>query len=68
MAGKEDIVTRIARRSGHTKKATYEFMKIFGDILTETLADGERFHIHKVITFRPMSPDRKSTRLNSSNW
>ena len=53
MAGKEDIVTRLARRSGHTKKATYEFMKIFGDILTETLADGERFHIHKVITFRP---------------
>lgn len=57
MAGKEDIVTRIARRSGHTKKATYEFMKAFGDVLTETLADGERFHIHKVITFRPEYKD-----------
>lgn len=53
MAGKEDIVTRIAHKSGLTKKATYKFMKAFGDVLTETLVNGERFHIHKVITFRP---------------
>lgn len=53
MANKEDVVTRIARKSGHTKKATYEFMKAFGEVLTETLAGEERFHIHKVITFSP---------------
>jgi len=53
MAGKEDIVTRIAHKSGLTKKATYKFMKAFGEVLTETLCDGERFHIHKVFTMEP---------------
>ena len=45
MAGKEEIVTRIAHKSGLTKRATYKFMKAFGDVLTETLCGGERFHI-----------------------
>lgn len=49
MAGKEEIVTRIAHKSGLTKKATYKFMKAFGEVLTETLCDGERFHIPKVL-------------------
>lgn len=53
MAGKEDIVTRIAHKSGLTKKATYKFLKAFGDVLTETLVNGERFHIHKVLTLSP---------------
>ena len=53
MANKEDIITRIAHKSGLTKKATYKFMKAFGDVLTETLTNGERFHIHGIMTFRP---------------
>ena len=28
-------------------------MKPFGDVVTETLCDGERFHIHKVFTMEP---------------
>ena len=48
MAGKEDIVTRIAHKSGLTKKATYKLMEAFKDVLTETLLDGERFHIHEI--------------------
>ena len=53
MANKEDIITRIAHKSGLTKKATYKFMKAFGDVVTETLTNGERFHIHGIMTFRP---------------
>ena len=50
MAGKEDIVIRIAQKSGLTKKAAYKFMEAFKEVLTEILVDGERFHIHKVFT------------------
>lgn len=53
MAGKENIVTRIAHKSGLTKKATYKFMGAFKDVLTETLLDEERFHIHGVLTLKP---------------
>ena len=52
MAGKEDIVTRIAHKSGLTKKATYKLMEAFKDVLTETLLDGERFHIHGLLTLK----------------
>ena len=53
MAGKENIVTRIAHKSGLTKKATYKLMEAFKDVLTETLLDGERFHIHGLLTLKP---------------
>ena len=54
MAGKEEIVTRIAQKSGMTKRATYKFMEAFKDVLEETLAKGERFHFHKVFTMEPI--------------
>ena len=53
MAGKEDIVTRIAHKSGLTKKATYKLMEAFKDVLTEKLLDGEWFHIHGLLTLKP---------------
>ena len=57
MAAKEEIVTRIARKAGFTKKATYEFMEAFSEVLMETLANGERFHIHKIFTMKPIDKE-----------
>lgn len=42
-----------AYKSGLTKKATYKLMEAFKDVLTETLLDGERFHIHGLLTLKP---------------
>ena len=41
-----------AYNSGLTKKATYKLMEAFKDVLTETLLDGERFHIHGLLTLK----------------
>ena len=41
-----------AYKSGLTKKATYKLMEAFKDVLTETLLDGERFHIHGLLTLK----------------
>ena len=52
MVGKEEIVTRIAQKSGVTKKAANKFMDAFNEVLLETLASGETFHLHKIFTMK----------------
>lgn len=54
MANKENIVTKISEKSGFTKKATCKFLDAFNNVLVETLANGERFHIHEVFTMVPV--------------
>lgn len=57
MANRKDIVTKISDKSGFTKKATYKFLDAFNDVLVETLANGERFHIHEVFTMVPVQKE-----------
>ena len=52
MVGKEEIVARIAQKSGLTKKAVNIFMDAFKEVLIETLANGEIFHLHKIFTMK----------------
>lgn len=52
MAGKEDIVTRIAHKSGLTKKATYKLMEAFKDVLTETILKTIKIHPRKTTYLR----------------
>lgn len=54
MANKIEIINRIAEKSGKTKKATYEFMDAFKEVLMDVLSEGEKFHIHKVFTMEPV--------------
>ncbi len=54
MAAKEEIVTRIAQKSGMTKKVTYKFLEAFCEVLMDTLESGERFHLHKIFSMTPV--------------
>ena len=55
MVTKQDIINRIAEKTGFTKKSIKMMLWAFSDVIVDVLAEGKTIFFKEIFTIRPVS-------------